>query len=198
MGDSSTRPIAKRENAAIPTSRSCDIRLDSVAGPDRGGSHPPPLVTQPRQGDTETSGPEQADEAPDIRGAAHRHYEDALPLQVPAAGGSSLAPAFTALVVGGVGVAVGTVFGLVAIGDKSTLDGECGATKKACTSQSDVSALDTNSWVANIGFGVGVVGLAIAGVLFATHHGPEQAASTSLWIAPVVGLGTAGIEGTFQ
>jgi|SRR5580692_5298148 hypothetical protein len=132
---------------------------------------------------------------PPLPGAAVTVTATAAP---PPGGGSSLAPAFTALVVGGVGLAVGTVFGVIAIGDKSTLDGECGATKKACTSQSDVSALDTNSWVANIGFGVGVVGLAIAGVLFATHHGPEQAASTSLWIAPVVGLGTAGIEGTFQ
>jgi hypothetical protein len=115
-------------------------------------------------------------------------------------GGSSLAPAFTSLVVGGVGVAVGTVFGIIAIGDKSTLDGQCGATKKACTSQPDVSALNTNSWVANIGFGVGVIGLAVAGVLFATHHGSESAASgsTSPWIVPVVGLGTAGVEGTFQ
>jgi hypothetical protein len=32
MGDSSIRPIAKRENAATPTSQSCDIRLHSVAG----------------------------------------------------------------------------------------------------------------------------------------------------------------------
>jgi hypothetical protein len=116
----------------------------------------------------------------------------------PASGGSSLAPAFTALVVGGVGVAVGTVFGLIAVGDKSTLDGQCGSTKKGCSSQSDVSALNTNSWVSNVGFGVGVVGLAVAGVLFATHHGQEQATSGSPWISPVVGLGTAGVEGTFQ
>jgi hypothetical protein len=100
--------------------------------------------------------------------------------------------------VGGVGVAVGTIFGLVAIGDKSTLDGQCGASKKGCSSQSDVSALNTNSWVSNVGFGVGVIGLAVGGVLLATHHGPEKAASTSPWIAPVIGLGTAGVEGTFQ
>jgi hypothetical protein len=31
-GDSSIRPITKRENAATPTSQSCDIRLQSVAG----------------------------------------------------------------------------------------------------------------------------------------------------------------------
>jgi hypothetical protein len=113
-------------------------------------------------------------------------------------GGGSLAPAVTALVVGGVGVGVGAIFGIIAIGDKSTLDSQCGPTKKGCTSPSDVSALNTSSWVSNIGFGVGVVGLAVAGVLFATHRGPEKAASTSPWIAPVIGLGSAGLEGTFQ
>jgi hypothetical protein len=102
------------------------------------------------------------------------------------------------LVIGGVGVGVGSVFGVVALGAKSTLDGACGPTKKACPKQSDVDALSTDAWVSNIGFGVGVVGLAVGVILLATHHGPEKTATSAPHVTPWVGLGSAGVGGTFE
>jgi hypothetical protein len=101
------------------------------------------------------------------------------------------------LVVGGVGVGLGTVFGVLAMGAKSTLDGECGPSKKECPKQSDIDTLNTDAVLADVGLGVGVVGLAIGAVLLATHHS-ESGASTAPHVTPWVGLGSAGIGGTFE
>jgi hypothetical protein len=107
-------------------------------------------------------------------------------------------PAIASFIVGGVGVTVGTIFGLLALSTKSTLDGECGPTKKTCSSSSDVSALSTNSWVSNVGFGVGIVGAALGTYFLVAHHGGEATGSTSPRVSPWIGLGSAGIGGTFQ
>ena len=114
-----------------------------------------------------------------------------------AQGGQPPVAAIAMLVVGGVGVGVGTVFGVIAMGAKSTLDGECGPTKKACTKQSDIDALNTDALVSDVGFGVGVVGLAIGTVMLVTHKGSETA-STRPGVVPWVGLGSAGLRGTFE
>jgi hypothetical protein len=105
--------------------------------------------------------------------------------------------AIAMLVVGGVGVGIGTVFGVLAMGAKSTLDGECGSSKKACPKQSDINALNTDALVSDIGFGVGVVGLAIGTVMLVTHKSTETG-STRKGVVPWVGLGSAGLRGTFE
>ncbi|MGH7436804.1 MAG: hypothetical protein ACRENE_14110, partial [Polyangiaceae bacterium] len=119
----------------------------------------------------------------------------------PGSGGAQGAPppvaAIALLAVGGVGVAVGTIFGVLAMGAKSTLDGECGPTKKACTKQSDIDALNTDAVVSDVGFGIGVAGLAIGTVLLVTHKGSETA-SARPGVVPWVGLGSAGLRGTFE
>jgi hypothetical protein len=102
------------------------------------------------------------------------------------------------LVVGGVGVGVGTAFGVLAMGAKSTLDGECGASKKQCPKQSDLDALNTDAVVADVGFAVGVVGLAVGTVLLLSHHGPEGSATRAPHVSPWVGFGSAGVGGTFE
>jgi hypothetical protein len=119
-----------------------------------------------------------------------------------ASSGGNKGLAIGSLVVGGVGVAVGSVFGVLALGSKSSLDNAC-PTKTTCpsSSQGTISSLGTNATVSTVGFGIGIVGVVVGAVLLATSHGSDAqpASSTpSARISPWLGLGTAGLEGTFQ
>lgn len=118
--------------------------------------------------------------------------------------GPNRTPAFVALGVGGIGIALGSVFGIMALGTKSSLDGAC--TSKVCprTSQSDIDSLSTRATISNIGFAVGVVGVTVGTVLFLTAHGGEARTAESppperqARVSPWVGLGAAGIAGSFE
>jgi hypothetical protein len=108
--------------------------------------------------------------------------------------------------VGGAGIVVGSVFGVLALSTKSSLDGAC--VNKVCpaSSQSNINSLSTQATVSTIGFGVGVVAAAL-GVYFLVTSGASgsgdakpatASASPGLWLQPWVGLGSAGVGGTFQ
>jgi hypothetical protein len=108
--------------------------------------------------------------------------------------------------VGGAGIVVGSVFGVLALNTKSSLDGAC--VNKVCpaSSQSNINSLSTQATVSTIGFGVGVVAAAL-GVYFLVTSGASgsgdakpatASASPGLWLQPWVGLGSAGVGGTFQ
>jgi hypothetical protein len=102
---------------------------------------------------------------------------------------------------GVVGLAVGGVTGVLAIGKHSTLASECtgpGGTCVTGTSQSDLDSYHSIGMVSTIGFIAGGV-LAVGGaVLFFTAPHPASAApATGLRITPVVGLGSVGAVGTF-
>jgi hypothetical protein len=112
-------------------------------------------------------------------------------------GGGANVPAIVSFAAGGVGLAVGTIFGLMALSTKSSLDGECGPTKKACTSSGDVSNLSTDAWMSNVGFGIGIVGAALGTYFLVSRHGSERTASGPR-VEPWIGLGSAGLGGTFQ
>ncbi|MGH7436178.1 MAG: hypothetical protein ACRENE_10940 [Polyangiaceae bacterium] len=120
------------------------------------------------------------------------------PPSSPPQGGGANVPAIVSFVAGGVGLAAGTVFGLLALSTKSSLDGECGPTKKTCSSSGDVSSLATNAWVSNVGFGIGIVGAALGTYFLVSHHGGEKTGAASPHIDPWIGLGSAGVGGTFQ
>jgi hypothetical protein len=121
-------------------------------------------------------------------------------------GGSKTLPIIL-LAAGGVGVAVGSVFGVMALGTKSSLDSAC--TSKVCpqSSQSDIDSLGTQATISTIGFGVGIVGAAL-GVYFlvTSGRGGETAGAATarcaparfLEVQPWIGLGSAGLGGTFQ
>jgi hypothetical protein len=76
-------------------------------------------------------------------------------------------PAIVSGAVGVAGIAVGTVFGIAAINDHSSLSKDCN-TAKQCpgTSQSDINSYSTNGTLSTIGFGVGVVGIALGAYFF--------------------------------
>jgi hypothetical protein len=113
-------------------------------------------------------------------------------------------PAFIALGIGGAGVVVGTLFGVMALGTKSSLDGAC--TDKVCpgSSQSDINALSTRATIANVGFAVGLVGVGVGTVLLVLGHGGDAQRPTAAVARPRVqwtpwlGARSAGLEGTFE
>ena len=81
-------------------------------------------------------------------------------------------PAYVGWVVGAAGVAVGSIFGAMALDDKSTLDRSCTAAG-ACpaNSQHPIDVLSRDSTLSTVGFGLGLVGLATGTVLWLTARG---------------------------
>jgi len=100
------------------------------------------------------------------------------------------------LVTAGVGVVTMATFGILALGEESSVADGCGATT-SCT-EDDVSTMDTFALLSDIGLGVAVVGGALAVVGLVTGGGDDPAtdtASVSPWIAPE-GAG-ASLRGAF-
>jgi hypothetical protein len=87
-------------------------------------------------------------------------------------------PVIVALAAGGVGLAVGGVFGALALGKRGTLDQECTA-NKICppSAQGTLDSLKTMSTVSTIAFIAGGVGVAAGVVLFVlpSAHGANKA-----------------------
>jgi hypothetical protein len=112
-------------------------------------------------------------------------------------GGGGKGGAFVAFGVGAAGLVVGTVFGVLALSTKSTLDGEC--VNKACpsNSQPDINALGTRATVSSVGFGVGIVGVVVGTVLLLTSHRAEHSPAASR-VSPWIGIGSAGLGGSFE
>jgi hypothetical protein len=89
-----------------------------------------------------------------------------------------------------------------AVGERSTLQGECNASRVCpASARSDVDAFSRNTTVSTIAFSAGAVGL-IATAYFLLHppgggaaaqSGSAGAAAVSAWI----GVGTAGVAGSF-
>jgi PEGA domain/Tetratricopeptide repeat len=105
--------------------------------------------------------------------------------------GPNSAPAYVSFVVAAGGVAVGSIFGSLAIGDKSNLDRVC-MPSGACPAsvESSIQALSRDSTVSTVGFGVGLAGLT-AGVLLWLAARPTPATAASLRLSP------GGIAGRF-
>ena len=102
-------------------------------------------------------------------------------------------------VVGGLGIAglvVGSIFGAMALGNQGTLKGECSAPNECLPSaQPNINTLHTNEILADVGLGVGVVGLAVGALLLFTA-GPSEATPTSA-IRLDVGPTSLAIHGGF-
>jgi hypothetical protein len=108
-------------------------------------------------------------------------------------------PAYIGLGIAVFGVGVGSIFGGIALGNKSNLDSVC--QNKTCPSSSsdDISTLSRNATISTIGFGVGIVGLGVAVVDFiiAKPHVVETGSQAGIRIDPMIGPGSAGISGRF-
>ncbi len=150
------------------------------------------------------SGPQRRRGAPPPAGAATGTATGPAAPASPApasGGGGGKGLAIGSLAVGGLGVVVGSVFGVMALSSKSSLDSAC-HTKSTCpsSSQSDINSLSSNATVSTIGFGVGIVGVALGAILLATSHGSDSQttpspAAAAPRVTPWVGFGAAGVEG---
>jgi hypothetical protein len=77
-----------------------------------------------------------------------------------------------AAIAGGAGLVTGIVAGSVALADKSTIDSECPDHVCSTTGRGAVSSAQSAALVSTIGFAVGLVGGATAGVLWLTSPHP--------------------------
>jgi hypothetical protein len=109
--------------------------------------------------------------------------------------------AFVLLGVGGAGIITGGVTGMLAISKKNDLD----CPDKRCSGK-DADELDsakTLALVSTIGFGAGIVSAGIGTVLLVTssgsseQHGRAPAENKRLSLTPYVGVGNAGVTGSF-
>lgn len=108
------------------------------------------------------------------------------------------APAYVALGIGGAGLVVGGVFGIIAMGKKSDLDEAC--PNKVCPSAAQQDTIDsgkTMGTVSTVGLVVGAVGIGAGVILLLSGGSSSSKASTSPKVQPLVGLGQAGVGGTF-
>jgi hypothetical protein len=114
--------------------------------------------------------------------------------------------AYVALGVGGVGIAVGAITGIVAIGKHGTLKDKCPDGKCPDDAKSDVDSYKTMGTLSTVGFIVGGVGIAAGAVLWLTAPSdsasapsspPSPAAKSRFTWHPYVGLGGGGVTGRF-
>jgi len=123
----------------------------------------------------------------------------------PSAHTHSRTPAYIALGVGGAGVVVTTVFGILALGNKSSLDTACGSDKTSCpaSQSSNLSSLKTDSIVSDVGLGFAIAGVGVGSVLLLLNRGESSASAppddkrVAFRVAPWVGVGAAGMKGSF-
>jgi len=107
-------------------------------------------------------------------------------------GKRSLALPLAAAAVGVVGIGVGSVTGLLAASKKGTIDAHCNGTLCDATGKDAADSAKGLATVSTVGFGVGIVGLATAAVLYFVLP-PKKDAAQAWRPNLVVGPGTAGI-----
>lgn len=124
----------------------------------------------------------------------------------------SKAPIYVAYAVGAVGIGLGTVFGVLALGKKNDLDDAC--KNKVCPSSTQQDTIDsgkTFGTVSTIGFVIGGIGVAL-GTYFVLAGPPSSSTSAAAAAAaknplrvklagahvePVVGTDRVGLSGSF-
>jgi hypothetical protein len=119
--------------------------------------------------------------------------------------------AWSAIGAGVVGLAFGSVAGLVALHDHSKVAGACPDPDIKCppNSGADIARMDVNAVVSDLGFSVGVLGIgAGAALLLLYPEGGQRRADdkapdrgehpSAVQVRPWIGLGNAGMSGTFR
>ncbi len=111
-------------------------------------------------------------------------------------GGGPGAVAWTGFAVAAAGVALGTVTGILAFTGKGSIASQCNGTHCPPSTYDALSSADTLATVSSVAFAVAAAGasVGVASWLLGRHGPPAPAAAR---VTPVVGLGAAGLAGTF-
>ena len=130
-----------------------------------------------------------AEQTPDTRPPAQAEHSS---------GNKTLA--YVLLGVGGVGVITGSVTGLLALGKKGDLD----CPEKQCSGDSadDLDSANTMATISTIGFAVGLPAAAVGTILLLTGSSSSEKSGSKtkqkhFAATPYVGVGNAGVSGTF-
>ena len=109
---------------------------------------------------------------------------------------------WAAIGAGAAGVTLGSIFGLLAVGKKSSLRNACNGSLCPPTQEDNIEALHVNAVAANVSFLIGFLGLGAGGVLlFAFPEGlggESPRAESALVVRPWAGLGSVGAAGRFR
>jgi hypothetical protein len=141
----------------------------------------------------------EATAKPDVAGGGTPETQPAAPISQEADyDASSNTLAYVALGVGGVGLVVGGITGVMAMGKKSELEdsGFCSDVAREPDVHDDVDSLNTLRTLSTVGFVVGVVGAGVGVTLLITGGGKAErgpAARTELRLGP----GRVGLAGWF-
>lgn len=174
--------------------RDVQMKADAVdstrAAPDEGELGPAPLPA-PARPSAEPSAAQPPGGAPTSGGA-----EDHVSVAHIAG--------YAAFGAGGAGFLLSAIFGAVALSQKLTLQSACtssGGGHRSCPSsdQSEDDAFKGNALASNAGLIVGVGGVAVGSALFLLWPQDRHPASAgALTMTPWLGLGAAGMGGTFR
>jgi hypothetical protein len=117
--------------------------------------------------------------------------------------GSSNTLSYVLLGVGGAGLVVGSIFGVVALGKKTSLDNACGPIKSNCpvSAQGDIDSIHSAATGSTIGFAVGGIaaGAGLVMLLTSKHSttGDAKEQPTHASLHPFIGPSSLGLTGSF-
>lgn len=178
------------EVATIEDRRTYEIRLQNIERRLEALRAPTtaPPTTAPATTETPSPSPETRPQV-----APHDDASDASEAATEGEGTSASSgvpvSAWIGFGVGGAGLLAGTTFGLLALSEDSSLSDGCGATT-SCT-EDDVSTMKTYQLMADIGFALGLAGVAV-GVVMLLSAEDEAPRDTAFVVAPFVSETSAG------
>jgi len=122
----------------------------------------------------------------------------APPAERPSSKEGSYAPAVIAFGIGGAGLVLGGITGVMFLGRMSDLNDRCPDDRCAPEDQPEIDSAGALGNVSTVGFGVGIVGVAVGVIFLATRDTSEATLSVGgATIRPWIGLQRTGIEGQF-
>jgi hypothetical protein len=116
------------------------------------------------------------------------------PVQAPPPGPSTLT--YVGFGVAGLGVAVGTITGILMFSNKSSLDEEC-STDKQCPRDSSLSTAYTMATISTISFALAAVGAGVGVYGLLTGSRSSTSSARGIQIEPWASVGTGGFRGSF-
>jgi len=97
---------------------------------------------------------------------------------------------------GAAGLLLGSITGGIALGKAGPLIEACPRNHCPETQRQELAAVNTMANVANIGFGLGIVG-AVVGIVGIVKGGGSAPSSSTAFVTPIVGPGAIGFAGRF-